>query len=151
MKLKHFALSLCTSLALGGCVDDPAEVTTSVAAKATCTSTLVVPANATMPPVVTWSGALPPATGGTLVYVLLPLSGQSAGYWYLFQVDLTAAKVTATRKLTTAQQPDAVKLLGSTGLTYAVIRVPPPVGPGGTDWTTVKRWVTYADSVFSVP
>jgi|JI9StandDraft_2_1071091.scaffolds.fasta_scaffold156306_1 hypothetical protein len=151
MKLNHFALILCTSLALGGCVDDPAEVTTTAAAKATCTSTLVVPANATMPTPVNWTGALPPPTGGTLTYVLLPLTGQNAGYWYLFQVDLTAAKVNATRKLTSAQQPDAVKLLSGSGLTYAVIRVPPPVGPGGTDWTTVKRWVTYADSVFSVP
>lgn len=151
MKIDRLLLSLCASLALGACVDDPAEVTTSVAEKATCTTTLTPPANAVMPTVYSWTGALPPATGGTLTYVLLPLSGQSAGYWYLFQVDLTAAKVTATRKLTSAQQPDVVKLLSGSGLTYAVIRVPPPVGPGGTDWTTVKRWVTYADSVFSVP
>lgn len=151
MKLKHFALALCTAGALTGCVDDPAEVTTTPAEKASCTSTLTPPANAVMPTVYNWTGALPPATGGTLTYILLPLSGQSAGYWYLFQVDLTAAKVTATRKLSSAQQPDAVKLLSGSGLTYAVIRVPPPVGPGGTDWTTVKRWVTYADTVFSVP
>lgn len=151
MKLKHFALALCAAGSLAGCVDDPAEVTTSAAEKASCTSTLTPPANAVMPPVYSWNGALPPATGGTLTYILLPLSGQSSGYWYLFQVDLTAAKVTATRKLTSAQQPDAVKLLSGSGLTYAVIRVPPPVGPGGTDWTTVKRWVTYADTVFSVP
>ena len=151
MKLNRLAMILCTSLALGGCVDDPAEVTTTPEAKATCTTSLVVPANATMPTVVNWNGALPPATGGTLTYVLLPLTGQNAGYWYLFQVDLTAARVTATRKLSNAQQADAVKLLSGTGLAYAVVRVPPPVGPGGTDWTTVKRWVTYADSVYSVP
>jgi hypothetical protein len=85
-----------------------------------------------------------------LTYVLLPLTGRTLATGTCSGRP-DRGPVTATRKLSNAQQADAVKLLSGTGLAYAVVRVPPPVGPGGTDWTTVRRWVTYADSVYSVP
>lgn len=146
MKLNHFAMILCTSLALGGCVDDPAEVTTTAAAKSSCTSDAVPAPGAVLPQWQTWNGVLPADVGGHInSWVLWPLTGQEAGSFKLYQVDLTTKTVASVRRFSAAQRPAVMASLGSRNGALMVIRVPPPVGPGGTEADQLTNAVRFGD------
>lgn len=146
MKLKHFAFILCAAGSLAGCVDDPAEVTTSVAAKASCTSDAVPAPGAVLPQWQAWNGVLPADVQGHInSWVLWPLTGQESGYFKLYQVDLTNKTVASVRRFSSAQRPAVMAALGSRSGALMVIRVPPPVGPGGTEADQLTNAVRFGD------
>ncbi len=146
MKIDRLLLSLCASLALGACVDDPAEVTTSVEAKASCTSDAVPAPGATLPQWQAWNGVLPADVAGHInSWVLWPLTGQDVGFFKLYQVDLTNKTVASVRRFSAAQRPAVMASLGSRSGAVMVIRVPPPVGPGGTEADQLINAVRFGD------
>lgn len=146
MKLNHFALILCTSLALGGCVDDPAEVTTTPEAKASCTSDAVPAPGAVLPQWQAWNGVLPADVAGHInSWVLWPLTGQEVGFFKLYQVDLTNKTVASVRRFAAGDRAAVMKALGGRNGALMVIRVPPPVGPGGTEAIQLTNAIRFGD------
>ena len=78
-------------------------------------------------------------------WVLWPLTGQESGYFKLYQVDLTNKTVATVRRFSSAQRPAVMAALGSRSGALMVIRVPPPVGPGGTEADQLTNAVRFGD------
>lgn len=152
MKLPYFALFLGAATALSACVDDPAAVTTEPAAKAWCSSDVGPVNGQTLPAWQAWNGVLPPdVANATNSWVMWPLTGQETGYFKLYQVNLTNKTVVSVRRLSTAQRPAVMAALGGRSGALMVIRVPPPVGPGGDDWSQLKSVLPLADVANGAP
>lgn len=152
MKLPYFALLLGAATALSACVDDPAEVTTNPAAKASCSSDVAPFNGQTLPAWQAWNGVLPADVGGAInSWVIWPMTGQDTGYFKLYQVNLTNKTVASVRRFSNAQRPSVMASLGTRNGALMVIRVPPPVGPGGDDWSQLKSVLPLADIANGAP